>query len=73
MNSVLGCESELIDLSVRNAVESTLKSTLPHVAGTGISTGTNDTITFNNNSTGVNSLVFNADANVGPIFVSSSD
>ena len=47
MNSVLGFKSGLIDLSVRNAVGSTLKSTIPKTANIGIVTGVNDTITYN--------------------------
>ena len=50
MNSVLGFESGLIDISVRNAVRSTLKSTIPKTANVVIVTGTNDTITYNYNN-----------------------
>ena len=44
MNSVLGFESGLIDLPVRNAVGSTLKSTRQKTANIAIVTGVNDTI-----------------------------
>ena len=41
MNSVLGFESGLIDISVRNAVGSTLKSAIAKSLGVSIVTGTN--------------------------------
>ena len=50
MNSVIGFESGLIDASVRNAVGSQLKSTIPKTANVAIVTGTNDTITYNYNN-----------------------
>ena len=50
MNSVIGFESGLIDVSVRNAVGSQLKSTIQKTGNVAIVTGTNDTITYNYNN-----------------------
>ena len=50
MNSVIGFESGFIDVSVRNAVGSQLKSTIQKTGNVAIVTGTNDTITYNYNN-----------------------
>ena len=50
MNSVLGFESGLIDISVRNAVGCTLKLTIPNTANVAIVMRTNDTIPYNYNN-----------------------
>ena len=64
MNSVLGFESGLIDMSVRNAVGSTLKATIPKTLSVAIVAGVSDTITFNYNNTVTKTLTFTAAANV---------
>ena len=59
MNSVIGFESGFIDASVRNAVGSTLRSTIPKTIGVAITTGTNDIMTLNyNNGEIVNTITF---------------
>ena len=61
MNSVLGIESGLTDISVRNSVGGTLKSTIPKTTNVAIVMGTNDTITYNyNNGEFVTTQVFAA-------------
>jgi hypothetical protein len=45
MGSVLGFESGLIDISVRNAVRSTLRLIIPKTANVAIVDGTSDAIT----------------------------
>ena len=66
MNSVIGFESGLIDVSVRNALGCQLKSTIQKTGNAAIVTGTNDTITYNyNNGEIVTTQTYAANAAAG--------
>ena len=64
MNSVLGFEDGEVDLSIPNAIGSTLSTTVSKTANVAVVTGTNDTITIDFPGFASHSITYSAGSNI---------